>query len=246
VIFQSIFNKGTISGTIRQTLSIAIFRKYDPEIYIDKKIEEITFNDVFYIIDEFPSDIKAIIQPIAITINSTLTPKDILKIQNGDIFIPKNSGKVLISRKLWEGWLLFLIYMQLHNVQLDTENYGLNTDNIKTKLKILYADSENDFSTILHHLKCTETFKSRKITHYIFTNQSGKLQPNILSQNQISKIIPDITAPNTITDEKAGKKKFGCFHLEELNQRISSKTTSDDLNKLIKDQIIEVLENAHR
>lgn len=245
-MIQWIFNRGNISGTVRQNFHFSLFRKHDPEIYIDKKIEEITFNDVFYILDGFPSDIKAIIRPIAITINSTLTPKDILDIQNGDIFIPKNSGKVLISRKLWEGWLLFLIYMQLHNVQLDRKNYRINTDSIKSKLKILYADSENDFSTILHHLKCTDTFKSRKITHYIFTNQSGKLQPNLLSQNQISKIIPDITAPNTITDEKAGKKKFGCFHLEELNQRISSKTTSDDLNKLIKDEIIKVLENAHR
>lgn len=45
---------------------------------------------------------------------------------------------------------------------------------------------------------------------------------------------------------RAGKKKFGCLHLEELNQRISSKTRCNNLNKLIKDEIIKVLENAHR
>lgn len=246
-MLQSIFNRGTISGTVIQTLNFSIFRKYDPKIYIDKKIEDITFNDVLYIVDEFPSDIKAIIKPIAISINSTITPKDIYDIQNKDIFIPKNNGKVLISRKLWEGWLLFLIYMQLHNVQLNTENYEINIGNIQTKLKVLYANDENDFSTILHYLKCTETFKSRKITHYIFTNQSGKLQPNILSQEQISNIISDITMPITMTDEKSGaKKKFGCLHIEELNQRISKQTLNVNLINLIKQEIIEVLKNAHR
>ncbi|MBN2816040.1 MAG: hypothetical protein JXQ67_05105 [Campylobacterales bacterium] len=225
-------------------MNFTLFRKYDPEIYIDKNIEDITFNDVLYIVDEFPNDLQIIIRPIAIGINANIKPKEILNIQKQDIFIPDNSGQVEKARKLWEGWLLFLIYMQLHDIEIKNENYDISTGVIEAKLKMLYADGESDFSSILHHLKCTETFKSRRITHYIFTNQSGKLQPNILTQKQISNIIPDITTPNTIMDDKAGKKKFGCFHLEELNQRVSKQTLKDDLNSVIKEEIIKVLENA--
>lgn len=245
-MFQKIINKGTVLGNVIQNINISFFSKYDSQIYIDKDINDITFNDVLYILDSFPEDIKQEINDIAIDIINSITPADIINLQNEELFLPKDSGQIIKSKKLWEGWLLFLIYMQLHNIQPNNSDYEIEIHGIKNKLKVLYSDKENDFARILKHLKCTETFKSRRISHYIFTNQSGRFNPNLLSQSQISKIIPDVTTPLTPTDEKAGKKKFGCFHLEELNQRISSKTTSDDLNKLIKDEIIEVLENAHR
>ncbi|MCT7497466.1 ABC-three component system protein [Aliarcobacter cryaerophilus] len=245
-MFQKIINKGTVLGNVIQNINISFFSKYDSQIYINKDINNITFNDVLYIVDSFPDDIKNIIKDIAIKINSIIKPIDILNIQNEDIFIPKNNGNIKKSKKLWEGWLLFLIYMYIHNIQANNIDYEIEIESIKSKLKLLYSDTENDFATVLKHLKCTETFKSRRISHYIFTNQSGKFNPNLLSQSQISNIISDVTTPLTPTDERAGKKKFGCLHLEELNQRISSKTRCNNLNKLIKDEIIKVLENAHR
>lgn len=249
-MFQRIKNLGTIWGDIKQSFSFIDNRKeiymFDPNIYINKKIDEIRFNDVFYVIDCFPHDIQDIIRDISIEINSTIKPIDIINLQKEDLFLPENSEEVKKSKKLWEGWLLFLVYMKLHDVELNNIDYEIEANGLKNKLKVLYSDIENDFAIILKHLKCSETFKSRRISHYIFTNQSGRFNPNLLSQSQISKIIPDVTTPLSPTDQKAGKKKFGCFHLEELNQRISSKTTSNDLNKLIKDEIIEVLENAHR
>ncbi|MDN5041934.1 hypothetical protein O8C80_01175 [Aliarcobacter butzleri] len=249
-MFQRIKNLGTILGGITQKLSFIDNSKeiymFDPNIYINKEVDDIRFNDVLYIVDEFPDDIKNIIIDIAIEINSIIKPIDILNIQNEDIFIPKNNGNIKKSRKLWEGWLLFLIYMYIHNIQVNNIDYEIEIDDIKNKLKLLYSDTENDFATILKHLKCTETFKSRRISHYIFTNQSGKFNPNLLSQTQISNIIPDVTTPLTPTDERAGKKKFGCFHLEELNQRISKQTLNVNLINLIKQEIIEVLKNAHR
>lgn len=84
-------------------------------------------------------------------------------------------------------------------------DYEIEIESIKSKLKLLYSDTENDFATVLKHLKCTETFKSRRISHYIFTNQSGKFNPNLLSQSQISNIISDVTTPLTPTDEKRSK-----------------------------------------
>lgn len=243
-MFQKIINKGTVNGGIRQYFSFMFWRSYDPDIYLDKKIEQITFNDVLYVIDEFPHDIQTIIKPIAIAINSKIKPIDIVNIQQNEIYIPSNSGQVEKSKKLWEGWLLFLIYLCLHDSDIDRKNYEINREDLKANLKILYADTENNFSTILHHLICTDTFKSRKISHYIFTNQKGKLNPNILTQNQIANIIPNITTPETIADEKFGKNKFACLHIEKLNQEISQLTRQVDINNEIKKKIIEVLKNA--
>ena len=203
-MFQKIINKGTVLGNVIQNINISFFSKYDSQIYINKDINNITFNDVLYIVDSFPDDIKNIIKDIAIKINSIIKPIDILNIQNEDIFIPKNNGNIKKSKKLWEGWLLFLIYMYIHNIQANNIDYEIEIESIKSKLKLLYSDTENDFATVLKHLKCTETFKSRRISHYIFTNQSGKFNPNLLSQSQISNIISDVTTPLTPTDERAG------------------------------------------
>ena len=109
-MFQKIINKGTVLGNVIQNINISFFSKYDSQIYINKDINNITFNDVLYIVDSFPDDIKNIIKDIAIKINSIIKPIDILNIQNEDIFIPKNNGNIKKSKKLWEGWLLFLIY----------------------------------------------------------------------------------------------------------------------------------------
>ena len=118
-MFQRIKNLGTIWGDIKQSFSFIDNRKeiymFDPNIYINKKIDEIRFNDVFYVIDCFPHDIQDIIRDIAIEINSTIKPIDIINLQKEDLFLPENSEEVKKSKKLWEGWLLFLVYMKLHD-----------------------------------------------------------------------------------------------------------------------------------
>ena len=159
-MFQKIINKGTVLGNVIQNINISFFSKYDSQIYINKDINNITFNDVLYIVDSFPDDIKNIIKDIAIKINSIIKPIDILNIQNEDIFIPKNNGNIKKSKKLWEGWLLFLIYMYIHNIQANNIDYEIEIESIKSKLKLLYSDTENDFATVLKHLKCKKTNKN--------------------------------------------------------------------------------------
>ena len=45
-MFQKIINKGTVLGNVIQNINISFFSKYDSQIYINKDINNITFNDV--------------------------------------------------------------------------------------------------------------------------------------------------------------------------------------------------------
>lgn len=244
---QVVDNHGTILGGIRQKIDFALVKilKYDPNIYIDKDIKDIIFNDFLYVIDEFPDEIKSILNIIAISINSKIAPIDIIKMHDRKLYTPEQSGKIEKSKKLWEGWLLFLIYLEINNSSITNNEYTINLNvDTNASLKLLYADNEKSFSTTINHLLVSETFKSKGITHYIFTNQNGKFNPNIFSKDKLSNIVKDITNEKTILDEIAGKSSFACLHLEAINQNISTISSHENLKDSIKNKIIEVLTNA--
>lgn len=211
-----------------------------------KTLDELTLNDFSKILDEFPQHIQNILKPFSSSINAKVTPKEIYEEYQKHLFTPTDSSNEITSVQLWEGWLLFLIYVHLSNPAVSLGNYSISIDNQKMEIEFLYNKSNKNFSNLIHDLLASTKYKAKKSNIFIFNNSRGMSFPNILPNEEKERIIVDFTTVNGLADEVFGKRKSAYLHLSALTNNVSS-CIERDLSALkveIKTKIMEVLQNA--
>jgi len=212
-----------------------------------KTLEELTFNDFNDILNEFEDHIQRLLLPLGTTINTSFTPKQVFDVHQTQMFIPEVNISDISSSKLWEGWLLFLAYLHIVKRTVTIGDYKVTLNDGKViKIDFLFNEADKKFSSLVHDLLASNTFKSRKSDIFIFNNSNGNLKPNVLSNLRRQRIIVDFTVANPLMEEVIGKHNFACLHIANITDEIAILETQDlaQLKLDIKNKIIEVFENV--
>ena len=209
-------------------------------------VERLTFNDYNSVLSEFEPNIQKLFNIISATINTSFKPCDILKEHGENMFIPAKKPKNINTKSLWEGWLLFLIYLHLLKPNVSLGNYIINIDDKETRINFLFNEQDKRFSDLIYDLLNNENIHQMKSDIFLFNNIKGNLKPNILSTKQKQNILTDFSSGNSWMEEVIGEYKFGCLHIASLTDNIANSSESDlkELKKSIKDKIVKVLENV--
>lgn len=211
----------------------------------EKKLEDLTFDDFSAVLDEFPENIQKLLRPLSSTINTKFTPKEIYEQHGAQLFLPEETLNN-VSPQLWEGWLLFLIYIYTSNPSVNLGNYTVAVNENQIGIEFLYNEENKKFSSLIHDLLASRIYKAKKPDLFIFNNKRGSLIPNVLSNEERKRIIVDFTTANAITDEIFGSYKFSCLHLAAVTDKVGtcSENNLGQLKQEVKDKITEVLENV--
>lgn len=212
-----------------------------------KTLEELTFNDFNDVLNEFEDHIQKLLLLLGSTINTSFTPKQVYDLHQTQMFIPEVNINDLSSAKLWEGWLLFLAYLHILKPSVKLGNYNvILQDNKEIKIDFLFNEDNKKFSSLVHDLLASNTFKAKKSDIFIFNNSNGNLKPNVLANQQREKIIVDFTVANPFMEEVIGEHKFACLHIANITDNIATLETQNlaQLKIDIKNKIIEVFKNV--
>lgn len=209
-------------------------------------IEKLTFSDFNSVLNEFEPNIQKLLSPLSSTISSSFMPSNIFKVHDEKMFIPEKHPKEVSNKSLWEGWLLFLIYLYLLKPNISLGDYIVNIDGKEIKVDFLFNEENKRFGDLIYDLFNSAIFRSKKSDIFIFNNIQGNLKPNVLSVERQKRIISDFTVVNSWYEEVIGEYQFGCLHIAELTDEVADNTEDDlaELKKNIKDKIIEVLKNV--
>ena len=240
---------------------VAIFNKVEGGVNIDankakvtvviegnkeKKLDEITFDDFNSVLNEFEANIQSLLLPLSSTINSTFFPYSICETYGKCMFIPEISYSNVCQKSLWEGWLLFLIYLHILKPTISLGNYLIEIDGKELKIDFLYNETNKRFSDLIFELLNSKVFRTKKSDVFIFNNKNGNIKPNILTVERQKKIISDFSTVHSWVEEVIGEHNFGCLHIASLTDNIAD-SMENDLLKLkedLKKRIIEVLKNV--
>lgn len=162
-----------------------------------------------------------------------LTPNYIHEKLKGKIFLPYNEDGNILDKKLWEGWLRFLLYISLSNGELlSSENINRHVfieEPIYSK-KRFYFTEEKRMANFVKHLYGI-SYDDIQNNDLIFVNSKefrGKKTPTFSDIHQIIRNIDDpylfengidISNPNEL-------KKVKVIHLDYLVDQIESELLS--------------------
>jgi len=212
-----------------------------------RTLDELTFDDFNDVLNEFEDYIQKLLLPLGSTINKSFTPKKVYDLHQTQMFIPEVNISDISSTKLWEGWLLFLAYLHIVKPTVSIGNYKVTlNDGNEIKIDFLFNEDNRKFSTLVHDLLASNTFKTKKSDIFIFNNSNGNLKPNVLTNQRRENIIVDFTVANPLMEEVIGEHKFACLHIANITDNIAILETQGlaQLKNDIKNKIIEVFEDV--
>jgi hypothetical protein len=207
------------------------------------------FTEVESIIEQlFPENLQRLLIAFGNIVKSDLSISNILSEHSDELLLPD----VDTERKLdllWQGWYLFLIYITINNGSNSPEigDYKIQLQDNSLKIKhIFYLGNKNFEELVAEFLRNESAMDKVKYDLYIFNNKRGGLYPPILPATRKSKIITDIAAIKSLSEELTGVKESGFMSLHKIHDVLSD-ITEEDIGVLkdeVNRKIQEVCKNA--
>lgn len=207
------------------------------------------FIEVETIIEElFPENLQKLLKAFGDIVKANLSISSILSEHSNELLLPD----IEYERKLdllWQSWYLFLIYITINNDNNSPKvgEYKIQVENNSLKIKhIFYLGDKNFEELVAEFLRNESAMDKIKYDLYTFNNKRGGLYPAILPATRKSKIIADITAIKSLSEELTGVKESGFISLHKIHDVLSD-ITEEDIG-ILKDEvnrkIQEVCKNA--
>ncbi len=207
------------------------------------------FTEIESIIEElFPQNLQGLLRTFGDIVKSDLSISRILSEHSNELLLPDDETERKLDL-LWQSWYLFLIYITINNDSNSPEigNYKIELENTSLKIKhIFYLGDKNFEKLVAEFLRNESAMDKVKYDLYIFNNKRGGLYPPILPAARKSKIITDITAIKSLSEELTGVKESGFMSLHKIHD-VLSEITEEDIGVLkdeVNRKIQEVCKNA--
>lgn len=206
------------------------------------------FTEVDSIINQlFPDNLQSLFTAFGDIVKSNLSISSIFT-EHGDELVLPDSEKERKLNLLWQSWYLFLIYITINNDGNTPEvsNYKIHIEEESLKVKhIFYLGDKNFEELVAEFLRNESTLDKVKYDLYMFNNKTG-LYPTILPSTRKEKIVTDISAVKSLSEELTGVKKSGFMSIRKIHDVLSEITEEDIsiLKKEVNNKITEVCKNA--
>lgn len=207
------------------------------------------FTEVESIIEQlFPENLQRLLRAFGNIVKADLSISSILSKHSDELLLPDVDAERKLDL-LWQGWYLFLIYITINNDSNSPEigDYRIQVEDNSLKIKhIFYLGNKNFEELVAEFLRNESAMDKIKYDLYIFNNKRGGLYPPILTATRKSKIITDITAIKSLSEELTGVKESGFISLHKIHD-VLSEITEEDIGVLkgeVNRKIQEVCKNA--
>ena len=207
------------------------------------------FTEVESIIEQlFPENLQKLLKAFGNIVKADLSISSILSEHSNELLLPdiENERKLDL---LWQSWYLFLIYITINNDSNAPKigEYKIQVEDNSLKIKhIFYLGDKNFEELVAEFLRNESAMDKIKYDLYTFNNKRGGLYPAILPATRKSKIITDITAIKSLSEELTGVKESGFISLHKIHDVLSDITEEDIgvLKNEVNRKIQEVCKNA--
>ena len=207
------------------------------------------FTEVESIIEQlFPENLQKLLKAFGNIVKADLSISSILSEHSNELLLPdvENERKLDL---LWQSWYLFLIYITINNDSNAPKigEYKIQVEDNSLKIKhIFYLGDKNFEELVAEFLRNESAMDKIKYDLYTFNNKRGGLYAAILPATRKSKIITDITAIKSLSEELTGVKESGFISLHKIHDVLSDITEEDIgvLKNEVNRKIQEVCKNA--
>lgn len=196
----------------------------------------------------FPENLQRLLKSFGDIVKADLSISSILSEHSNELLLPDIESERKLDL-LWQSWYLFLIYIVINNDSNSPKigEYKIQVEDNSLKIKhIFYLGDKNFEELVAEFLRNESAMDKIKYDLYIFNNKRGGLYPAILPNTRKSKIITDITAIKSLSEELTGVKESGFISLHKIHDVLSD-ITEEDIGVLkdeVNRKIQEVCKNA--